>query len=71
MGNYPSGRTQAVYIDASLSTFFSVDVGVPQGSIYGPSVYKLSAGNYPGFKVSSADHWLTECGGKYTSATIG
>ena len=36
MKAYLSGRSQAVYIDGSLSPFLSVNVGVPQGSILGP-----------------------------------
>ena len=36
MENYLSGRTQAVYIDGTLSPFLPVSVGVPQGSILGP-----------------------------------
>ena len=71
MEDYLSGRTQAVYIDGSLSPFLSVNVGVPQGSILGPLCYIMFTNDLPEtvLKTSSHVHFshltthCTECGG--------
>ena len=71
MQQYLSGRSQAVYIDGSLSPFLPVNVGVPQGSILGPLCYILYTNDLPETVLETSNHvhfsTLTtncpECGG--------
>ena len=71
MGNYLSGRSQAVYVDGTMSSYLPVEVGVPQGSILGPLCYVLYTNDFPEtiYDSSSHVHWshlstdCTDCGG--------
>ena len=71
MKDYLSGRSQAVYIDGSLSSFLPVEIGVPQGSILGPLCYILFTNELPQVVLNSSTHvhssimttHCSDCGG--------
>ena len=71
MSSYLSGRSQAVYLDGSMSSFLPVEVGVPQGSILGPLCYILFTNDLPESILDTTSHvhfsplttHCAECGG--------
>ena len=71
MNRYLSGSSQAVYLDGAMSSFLSVEVGVPQGSILGPLCYILFTNDLPESILDTSSHvhfsdlttHCAECGG--------
>ena len=47
MESYMSQRSQRVFLDGELSDTLPVEVGVPQGSIFGPILYCLMVNDFP------------------------
>ena len=56
MKSYLSGRSQAVYLDGSMSSFLPLEVGVPWGSILGPLCYILFTNDLPESIMDSNSH---------------
>ena len=45
--SYLMGRSQCTYISGSTSKVLSLEAGVPQGSVLGPSLYTLFTCDFP------------------------
>ena len=76
MGSYLAYRSQAVYIEGSMSKLLPLEAGVPQGSILGPIFYTIFTNELPevvheescprraaGHGQSTFSTMCSECGG--------